>query len=199
VAPEGMDSGGMVEGRAGGGVLAQLSSPQHPLHLDLHADLLDYSAYIAPCSFSHFLTHVRLGCRLHSLAESFSQPRVPPGLPFMSVATRLSTVQVVFMQRFLNEFLAYLAGEGARGGGAWASGGRETLERSPGWQGRAGSRKVPLSGGVWQVLEGVDCGMGQRGRKPGVSRVSRVGRLPFCMGMGICCRVLMPCEIVPFQ
>jgi hypothetical protein len=48
---------------------------------------------------------------MHSLEQSFAEPRVPGGLAYMSVVTRLSTVQVVFMNRFLVEFLDYLAGE----------------------------------------------------------------------------------------
>jgi hypothetical protein len=61
---------------------------------------------------------------MHSLEESFSEGRVPGGMQFMSVVTRLSTVQIVFMNRFLVEFLDYLAGVcvcvyvGERGAGA---------------------------------------------------------------------------------
>jgi len=48
---------------------------------------------------------------MHSVEESFHESRVPSGSAYMSVVTRLSTVQVVFMNRFLVEFLDYLAGE----------------------------------------------------------------------------------------
>jgi hypothetical protein len=48
--------------------------------------------------------------RMHSVEQSFIESRVPSGLSFMSVGARLSTVQVVFMNRFLAEFLDYLAG-----------------------------------------------------------------------------------------
>jgi hypothetical protein len=54
---------------------------------------------------------------MHSLEESFSEGRVPGGMQFMSVVTRLSTVQIVFINRFLVEFLDYLAG-------VWGVGGR---------------------------------------------------------------------------
>jgi hypothetical protein len=47
---------------------------------------------------------------MHSLEQSFTEPRVPGGLQHMSVVTHLSTVQIVFMNRFLVEFLDYLAG-----------------------------------------------------------------------------------------
>ena len=50
---------------------------------------------------------------MHSIAESYAEPRVPGGASYMSVATRVSTVRVVYMQRFLNELLEYLSG-GAR-------------------------------------------------------------------------------------
>lgn len=57
-------------------------------------------------------------CRMHSLQESFSEGRVPGGSQFTSVVARLSTVQVVFMNRFLTEFLDYLAGGGGGPRGA---------------------------------------------------------------------------------
>jgi hypothetical protein len=47
---------------------------------------------------------------MHSLEQSFTEPRVPGGMQYMSVVTRLSTVQAVFMNRFLVEFLDYIAG-----------------------------------------------------------------------------------------
>jgi hypothetical protein len=47
---------------------------------------------------------------MHSLEQSFAEPRVPGGVQYMSVVTHLSTVQLVFMNRFLVEFLDYLAG-----------------------------------------------------------------------------------------
>lgn len=50
-------------------------------------------------------------CRMHSLEQSFAEPRVPGGVQYMSVVTHLSTVQIVFMNRFLVEFLDYLAGK----------------------------------------------------------------------------------------
>lgn len=50
-------------------------------------------------------------CRMHSLEQSFTEARVPGGLQYMSVVTHLSTVQIVFMNRFLVEFLDYLAGK----------------------------------------------------------------------------------------
>lgn len=50
--------------------------------------------------------------RMHSLEQSFTEPRVPGGVQYMSVVTHLSTVQIVFMNRFLVEFLDYLAGKG---------------------------------------------------------------------------------------
>lgn len=56
---------------------------------------------------------------MHSLEQSFAEPRVPGGLQYMSVVTHLSTVQIVFMNRFLTEFLDYLAGE--QGGGGWTA------------------------------------------------------------------------------
>ncbi|GLI59139.1 hypothetical protein VaNZ11_000964, partial [Volvox africanus] len=46
--------------------------------------------------------------RMHSAAESFSQPRVPAGQPYSSLSASLSAVQVVYMGRFLNELLPYL-------------------------------------------------------------------------------------------
>lgn len=49
--------------------------------------------------------------RMHSADEARAEPRVPGGAPFMSVEARLSTVRLVYMQRFLNEFTEYLAGE----------------------------------------------------------------------------------------
>ena len=52
---------------------------------------------------------------MHSLEQSFAEPRVPGGLQYMSVVTHLSTVQIVFMNRFLAEFLDYLGGEGEVG------------------------------------------------------------------------------------
>jgi hypothetical protein len=48
---------------------------------------------------------------MHSLEQSFAEPRVPGGVQYMSVVTHLSTVQIVFMNMFLVEFLDYLAGE----------------------------------------------------------------------------------------
>jgi hypothetical protein len=57
-------------------------------------------------------------CRMHSLEQSFSEARVPGGLQYMSVVTHLSTVQIVFMNRFLVEFLDYLAGKA----GCWCEG-----------------------------------------------------------------------------
>lgn len=47
---------------------------------------------------------------MHSVEQSFSEPRVPGGVQYMSVVTHLSTVQIVYMNRFLTEFLDYLAG-----------------------------------------------------------------------------------------
>lgn len=45
------------------------------------------------------------------MEQSFAEQRVPGGMQYMSVVTHLSTVQIVFMNRFLVEFLDYLAGE----------------------------------------------------------------------------------------
>lgn len=53
--------------------------------------------------------------RMHSAAESYAEPRVPGGAPYMSVRARVSTVRVIYMQRFLNEMLEYLAGGWRRG------------------------------------------------------------------------------------
>jgi hypothetical protein len=47
---------------------------------------------------------------MHSIDESFAEARVPDGAPYTSVEARLSTVRIVYMQRFLNEFTEYLAG-----------------------------------------------------------------------------------------
>lgn len=47
---------------------------------------------------------------MHSIAESYPEARVPGGAPYMSVEARLSTVRIVYMQRFLDEFTEYLAG-----------------------------------------------------------------------------------------
>jgi hypothetical protein len=47
---------------------------------------------------------------MHSIDESYHEPHVPGGAPFTSVEARLSTVRIVYMQRFLNEFTEYLAG-----------------------------------------------------------------------------------------
>lgn len=49
-------------------------------------------------------------CRMHSVQESFVEQRVPGGMQYMSVVTHLSTVQIIFMNKFLVEFLDYLAG-----------------------------------------------------------------------------------------
>lgn len=48
---------------------------------------------------------------MHSVEDSFLEKRVPGGTAYMSVVTHLSTVQIVFMNKFLVEFLDYLAGE----------------------------------------------------------------------------------------
>lgn len=60
-----------------------------------------------PCCVS---TVCHLRCRMHSIEQSFAESRVPGGVQYMSVVTHLSTVQIVFMNRFLVEFLDYLAG-----------------------------------------------------------------------------------------
>eukprot|EP00878_Enallax_costatus_P018255 GHUV01019211.1.p1 GENE.GHUV01019211.1~~GHUV01019211.1.p1 ORF type:complete len:760 (+),score=304.75 GHUV01019211.1:378-2657(+) len=46
---------------------------------------------------------------MHSVEESFMENRVPGGMQYMSVVAHLSTVQIVFMNKFLVEFLDYLA------------------------------------------------------------------------------------------
>ncbi|GFR52306.1 hypothetical protein Agub_g14843, partial [Astrephomene gubernaculifera] len=53
---------------------------------------------------------IEVAFRMHSAAESLSQPRVPPGSPFYSLTASLSAVQLVYMGRFLNELLPYISG-----------------------------------------------------------------------------------------
>ncbi len=47
---------------------------------------------------------------MHSAAESASQPRVPSGGAYSSLTASLSSVRVVYLNRFLTELLAYLFG-----------------------------------------------------------------------------------------
>jgi hypothetical protein len=80
---------------------------------------------------------------MHSITESYSEPRVPDGAHYTSVEARLSTVRIVYMQRFLNEFTEYLAG----GRGGQLAGG---LYRGAAWftEYLAGARAGRLAGGL---------------------------------------------------
>eukprot|EP00882_Tetradesmus_deserticola_P022006 GHRQ01023880.1.p2 GENE.GHRQ01023880.1~~GHRQ01023880.1.p2 ORF type:complete len:101 (-),score=13.45 GHRQ01023880.1:37-339(-) len=70
---------------------------------------------------------------MHSVQESFSEARVPAGMQFMSVVASLSTVQIVFMNMFMVEFLDYLAGRRAGG----CQGGGQSWSASMPWSGCA--------------------------------------------------------------
>lgn len=47
---------------------------------------------------------------MHSVAESYSEPRVPDGSPFYSLQASMEAVTIVYLNRFLAEFLRYLSG-----------------------------------------------------------------------------------------
>jgi len=47
---------------------------------------------------------------MHSLQESFSEPRVPEGIQFCSLRANMQAVTIVYLNRFLYEFLSYLSG-----------------------------------------------------------------------------------------
>lgn len=47
---------------------------------------------------------------MHSAEESFSEPRVPDGSPFYSLQASMEAVTIVYLNRFLAEFLRYLSG-----------------------------------------------------------------------------------------
>lgn len=47
---------------------------------------------------------------MHSVQESFSEPRVPDGAPFYSLQASMQAVTIVYLNRFLDEFLRYLSG-----------------------------------------------------------------------------------------
>lgn len=46
----------------------------------------------------------------HDIRESYTCDRVPAGMPFYSVQADLSEVQLVYFQRFIDEFLDYIYG-----------------------------------------------------------------------------------------
>lgn len=93
----------------------------HPSTLALHTSLGNLlAAYdtLAPDNPHRTICSLRPGTeaslidvryRAHDKSESYSEPRLPDGVNYASLVARLSTVQIVFMQRFLNEFLDYLA------------------------------------------------------------------------------------------
>lgn len=47
---------------------------------------------------------------MHSLKESYSEPRVPDGVPYCSLRADMQAVTIVYLNRFLCEFLSYLSG-----------------------------------------------------------------------------------------
>lgn len=47
---------------------------------------------------------------MHSVEESYSEPRVPDGSPFYSLQATMQAVTIVYLNRFLSEFLTYLSG-----------------------------------------------------------------------------------------
>lgn len=93
----------------------------HPSTMQLDASLGNFIAYYGAlpeanpsrtiCSLRSDTTGslIDVTFRVHSAGESFQQPAVPDGLPYYSVVAKLSAVQLVYMQRYLNEFLEYLS------------------------------------------------------------------------------------------
>lgn len=47
---------------------------------------------------------------MHSLKESYSEPRVPDGIPYCSLRADMQAVTIVYLNRFLCEFLSYISG-----------------------------------------------------------------------------------------
>lgn len=47
---------------------------------------------------------------MHSLQESFSEARVPDGSAYYSLQATMQAVTIVYLNRFLDEFLRYLSG-----------------------------------------------------------------------------------------
>jgi hypothetical protein len=47
---------------------------------------------------------------MHSVKESYSEPRVPDGTAYYSFHAKMQAVTIVYLSRFLNEFLSYLSG-----------------------------------------------------------------------------------------
>ena len=49
----------------------------------------------------------------HEKTDSYIQDRVPAGCPFYSLRADLSEVQLVYFQKFVDEFVDYIFGGGA--------------------------------------------------------------------------------------
>jgi len=45
----------------------------------------------------------------HSIAESHNNPRVPSGFPYSSVKAKLSELDFIFLNRFVQEILQYIS------------------------------------------------------------------------------------------
>eukprot|EP00892_Ulva_mutabilis_P007576 jgi/Ulvmu1/5190/UM021_0207.1 len=48
--------------------------------------------------------------RMHSVQESYREPRVPDGVQYCSLRADMQAVTIVYLNRFLSEFLAYVSG-----------------------------------------------------------------------------------------